>query len=100
MAIVNRLVILSCMPLLHCQGGAACDPITAETHARVEQYVKKLLKVPDTSALDLTAWSTEAESCFRKLDFSIDGASRFVLHPPPPPTITGIVDNSTGSTTI
>jgi len=80
MAIVNRLVILSCMPLLHCQGGAACDPITAETHARVEQYVKKLLKVPDTSALDLTAWSTEAESCFRKLDFSIDGASRFVLH--------------------
>ncbi len=80
MAIVSRLIILTCMPLLHCQGAPVCAPVTAETRARVEKYVKKLFKVPDTSALDLTAWSTEAESCFRRLDFSVDGASRLVLH--------------------
>ena len=83
MVIVNRLIILSCMPFLHCQRGVACDPITAETHARVEEYVKKLLKVPDTSAVDLIAWSAEAESCFRKLEFSIDERPILAQEVPP-----------------
>jgi protein-disulfide isomerase len=86
-------IVLFLMPLLlHGQGGTArlsntpsrsaaeCPPLAAADRAKVREYVRKLMKAPDGTRVELTDWPTEGQSCFRKLDFSVDGTSRVVLY--------------------
>jgi protein-disulfide isomerase len=63
------------------QANTACVPFTDELRETTIHYIRRLAKLPADVSLDLVRSALEADTCYRKLEFSVGGQrSKIILY--------------------
>ncbi len=72
----QRQVLLALALIAPCESSASnivCEPLTEHARNDLTQYIRKLGRIPESSAVALFDAGLEAGSCYRKLVFSVEG---------------------------